>query len=113
MRDGVYGMATATTADGQLVSYVDHGGDGPAVVLLHSFLMDATMWAPQVNTLGARYRLIAIDERGHGGTPADAPFDHWDVARDTLAVLDELKIGRAAVTRSGASNAIRSATNPP
>ncbi|HUQ57644.1 alpha/beta fold hydrolase [Lentzea sp.] len=91
-------MAMVTTGDGQLVSYVDHGGDGPAVVLLHSFLMDATMWAPQVAAFGGRFRLIAIDERGHGATPADGPFDHWDTARDALAVLDTLGIARAAVT---------------
>ena len=115
MRDEVYGMATVTTADGQQVSYVDHGGDGPAVVLLHSFLMDASMWAPQVAALGDRYRLIAIDERGHGATPAGAPFDHWDVARDTLAVLDELGIGSAAVagTSQGGFVALRMALLAP
>ncbi|RDI32086.1 pimeloyl-ACP methyl ester carboxylesterase [Lentzea flaviverrucosa] len=115
MRDGVCGMTTVTTADGQLVSYVDHGGDGPAVVLLHSFLMDASMWAPQVEALGDRYRLVAIDERGHGATPATAPFDHWDVARDALAVLDELKIGSAAVagTSQGGFVALRMALLAP
>lgn len=108
-------MATVTTGDGQLVSYVDHGGDGPAVVLLHSFLMDATMWAPQVTAFGGTYRLIAIDERGHGETPAAAPFDHWDVARDALAVLDELNIDRAAAigTSQGGFVAIRMALLAP
>lgn len=72
---------------GQLVSYVDHGGAGPVVVLLHSFLMDVTMWAPQAEAFGRDYRLIAIDERGHGATPATGPFDHWDVAGEALAVL--------------------------
>lgn len=108
-------MATATTGDGQLVSYVDHGGDGPAVVLLHSFLMDATMWAPQVAAFGNSYRLIAVDERGHGGTPAHGPFDYWDVAKDTLAVLDDLGIGSAAVigTSQGGFVALRMALLAP
>ncbi|MGI5499594.1 alpha/beta fold hydrolase [Lentzea sp. CA-135723] len=108
-------MATLTTADGQLVSYVDHGGDGPAVVLLHSFLMDVTMWAPQVAAFGDRYRLIAIDERGHGDTPATGPFDHWDVARDALAVLDALDVPRAAVigTSQGGFAALRVALLAP
>ncbi|MGW6928710.1 alpha/beta fold hydrolase [Lentzea sp. NPDC054927] len=108
-------MATVTTGDGQLVSYVDHGGDGPAVVLLHSFLMDTTMWAPQVAAFGDRFRLIAVDERGHGGTPADGPFDHWDVARDTLAVLDDLNIDSAAVagTSQGGFVALRMALLAP
>ena len=115
MRDGVYGMATVTTSDGQLVSYVDHGGDGPVVVLLHSFLMDVTMWTPQVVAFGDSYRLIAIDERGHGATPANAPFDHWDVAKDTLAVLDELGVESAAVvgTSQGGFVALRMALLAP
>ncbi|MDT7789186.1 MAG: 3-oxoadipate enol-lactonase [Pseudonocardiales bacterium] len=108
-------MATVTTGDGQLVSYVDHGGDGPAVVLLHSFLMDVSMWAPQVEVFEDTYRLIAIDERGHGDTPATAPFDYWDVARDALAVLDHLDIGSAAVvgTSQGGFVALRMALLAP
>ena len=108
-------MATVTTRGGQLVSYVDHGGDGPAVVLLHSFLMDVTMWAPQVEAFGHDCRLIAIDERGHGGTPVDAPFDYWDVAGDALAVLDALGIGAAAVvgTSQGGFVALRMALLAP
>lgn len=86
-----------TTVAGRTIAHVDHGGDGPPVVLLHSFLMDGEMFAPQVRDLGAEYRLITVDERGHGGTPADGPFDYWDVARDVLAVLDHLGIDRAAV----------------
>jgi pimeloyl-ACP methyl ester carboxylesterase len=108
-------MATVTTGDGQLVSYVDHGGDGPAVVLLHSFLMDVSMWAQQVAAFGDSYRLIAIDERGHGETPVTAPFDYWDVARDALAVLDDLGIGSAAVigTSQGGFIALRMALLAP
>ncbi|MEV4600015.1 alpha/beta hydrolase [Amycolatopsis sp. NPDC049253] len=90
-------MATVTVNGGQQVHYVDHGGDGPAVVLLHSFLMDVDMWLPQVEAFRGDHRLIAIDERGHGETPADGPFDYWDVARDALAVLDHLGFDRAAV----------------
>lgn len=33
-------MGSVTLEDGQQVGFVDHGGAGPAVVLLHSFLMD-------------------------------------------------------------------------
>lgn len=90
-------MTTTVLPSGQRLSYVDHGGDGPAVLLLHAFLMDTDMFAPQVRDLGDDLRLVAVDLRGHGGTPADAPFDYWDVAHDALALLDELGIGQAAV----------------
>ena len=34
--------------DGWRLSYTDHGGDGPAVLLLHGLLFDRTMFDPQV-----------------------------------------------------------------
>ncbi|MBF6176662.1 alpha/beta fold hydrolase [Nocardia blacklockiae] len=88
---------TVKVGGGQAVSYIDHGGSGPAVLLLHSYLMDAEMFAPQVAAFGDAFRLIAMDERGHGGTPADGPFTYWDVARDALGLLDALDVTRCAV----------------
>ncbi|WP_406280508.1 alpha/beta hydrolase [Nocardia sp. NBC_00881] len=106
---------TAKVNDGQLVSYIDHGGTGPAVLLLHSYLMDADMFAPQVESLGDTFRLIAMDERGHGGTPADRPFTYWDVARDALGLLDALEVPRCAVvgTSQGGFIAMRMALLAP
>ncbi|MFQ6395625.1 alpha/beta fold hydrolase [Nocardia sp. KC 131] len=106
---------TAKVNDGQPVSYVDYGGDGPPVLLLHSYLMDADMFVPQVRTLSGTFRLIAMDERGHGSTPADGPFTYWDVARDALGLLDELGVDRAAVvgTSQGGFIALRMALLAP
>jgi pimeloyl-ACP methyl ester carboxylesterase len=107
--------STAKVNDGQPVSYVDHGGAGPAVLLLHSYLMDADMFAPQVAALGGMFRLIAMDERGHGDTPAERPFTYWDVARDALGLLDELGVASCAVvgTSQGGFIAMRMALLAP
>jgi pimeloyl-ACP methyl ester carboxylesterase len=106
---------TLTTAAGQRLAYTDHGGTGPAVVVLHSFLMDGSMFEPQVQAWAGEFRTIAVDERGHGGTPAEAPFDHWDVARDVIALLDHLGIARAAVvgTSQGGFVGLRAALLAP
>jgi pimeloyl-ACP methyl ester carboxylesterase len=40
-------MATASV-NGITVSYTDSGGDGPVVVLSHGYLMDSSMFEPQV-----------------------------------------------------------------
>ncbi len=108
-------MTNVDLPGGQSMTYVDHGGDGPVVVLLHAFLMDHEMFAPQVAALGDAFRLVAVDERGHGGTPADGPFDYWDVARDVLALLDVLGVERAAVlgTSQGGFVALRLALLAP
>jgi len=71
-------------------------GSGPPVVLGHSFLCSGEMWGSQVPVLADRYRVINIDERGHGrsGNLAE-PFDLYDMVDDVVAVLDHLGIESA------------------
>jgi pimeloyl-ACP methyl ester carboxylesterase len=84
--------------NGQNLYYEDTGGDGPAVVLAHGFLMDHEMFAPQVEVLRDRYRVVTWDERGFGLTESDGqPFSYWDSASDCLALMDHLGIERAVV----------------
>lgn len=83
--------------NGIQVSYADSGGDGPAVVLSHGYLMDASMFDAQVAALAPEYRVITWDARGHGGTVAPGPFSYWDSAADALGLLDHLGIGEAVL----------------
>jgi pimeloyl-ACP methyl ester carboxylesterase len=78
------------------IGYDDTGGDGPAVLFSHGFLMDRTMFAVQVQDLSDTYRCVSWDERGFGETEAPGPFTYWDSAADAVALLDHLGIERAA-----------------
>lgn len=74
-------------------------GDAAAVpvVMTHSILSGSMMWAEQAAALAARgWRVVLIDTRGHGdsGVPA-SPASMDDLAADTVAVLDALRIARA------------------
>jgi 3-oxoadipate enol-lactonase len=90
-------MATAAV-NGAEIAYDDTGGDGPAVILAHGFLMDRSMFGPQVEALQSAYRVITWDERGFGETRYDGqPFTYWDSAGDCFALLDHLGIERAVV----------------
>jgi 3-oxoadipate enol-lactonase len=90
-------MATAAV-NGARIAYDDTGGDGPPVVLAHGFLMDRTMFEPQVAALRDRYRVVTWDERGFGDTEYDGePFTYWDSAADCIGLLDHLGIDRAAI----------------
>jgi 3-oxoadipate enol-lactonase len=91
--------ASVSTAsvNGITISYTDTGGDRPAVVLSHGYLMDSSMFAPQVAALVPDYRVITWDERGHGGTRATGPFSYWDSASDLLGLLDHLGIEQAVL----------------
>lgn len=84
--------------NGQRLYFEDSGGDGPAVVLSHGFLMDHEMFAPQVAALAPEFRVITWDERGFGDTEFDGkPFNYWDSARDCLGLLDHLGIEQAVL----------------
>ena len=74
-------------------------GAGPAVILLHGGLGNSGNWGYQVPALvGAGYRAIVIDSRGHGRSSRDAePFSYEGMSRDVQAVMDHLGIASAAV----------------
>jgi pimeloyl-ACP methyl ester carboxylesterase len=80
--------------NGQHIFFEDSGGNGPAVILSHGFLMDHEMFAAQVAVL-SEFRCIAWDERGFGATAATGPFTFWDSADDALALLAHVGVERA------------------
>ena len=89
---------TSARINGQEVAYDDTGGSGFPVVLAHGFLMDRTMFEPQIEALAPRFRVITWDSRGHGNTIDDGlPFTYWDLAADCLALLEHLDIERAVL----------------
>lgn len=77
------------------VHYVDIG-KGAAVVLLHGFLENQSMWNDFIPELSKRNRVITIDLLGHGATEClgyvHTMEDHADMVQ---AVLAELKIRKA------------------
>jgi 3-oxoadipate enol-lactonase len=76
--------------------FFDVHGDGPPVVLGHSFLCSGEMWANQLGPLARRFRIINIDFRGHGQSgEVREPFTLYDLVDDFVAVLDHLNIERA------------------
>lgn len=82
----------------QRIYFEDSGGGGRPVILAHGFLMDHSMFDPQVAALAPELRVIRFDERGFGRTETDGrPFTYWDLAADCIGLLDHLGIERAVV----------------
>ncbi len=48
--------------------YVDHGGKGPVLLLLHGVTRCGKDWEPLLPGLTDAWRVIAFDQRGHGGS---------------------------------------------
>ena len=86
-------MRRHTTSDMQL-HYLDCG-EGEAVLLLHGLGSCAADWGPQIDALALRYRVIAVDLRGHGASPApDGVWRIGDLADDVLRLLMQLGLRR-------------------
>lgn len=81
--------------DGVELAYLDWGGAGPLAVLLHANGFCAATWAPIAAALRDRFRVIAIDARGHGDSTSVAPGSDPDAYTWATLALD---IDRALTT---------------
>jgi pimeloyl-ACP methyl ester carboxylesterase len=102
--------------DGARIWYAAFGS-GPPVILLHGGLGHAGNWGYQVPALvRSGYRAVVIDSRGHGHSTRDArPFSYELMASDVLAVMDALRLQRAALVgwSDGACTALVLASKAP
>jgi pimeloyl-ACP methyl ester carboxylesterase len=81
--------------------YTDWGGDGPPLVMLHGLSGHARTWDHTAAALSDRYRVLALDQRGHGDTDWAPQYGFGLMAADLLGFLDAL--GLDEVTLMGLS----------
>ena len=102
--------------DGARIWYATYGSGAP-VILLHGGLGHSGNWGYQVPALvSSGYRAVLIDSRGHGRSTRDArPYTYELMASDVLAVMDALRLDKAAFVgwSDGACIALILATKAP
>jgi pimeloyl-ACP methyl ester carboxylesterase len=67
--------------------------DGPPIVLAHGLASNSRIWDDVARLLAERYRVVALDQRGHG--LSDRPTDGYTfdkVVGDLIGVMDALEI---------------------
>eukprot|EP00121_Abeoforma_whisleri_P003877 Awhi_evm1s3495 len=71
--------------------YEEYGSGDETIVFSHGYLMNHTMFAAQIDSLKDKYRVIAYDHRGHGGSETFcSEFGMYDLVEDCAALIDKL-----------------------
>jgi len=79
------------------------GGNGPPLLLLHGNPQTHLMWHRVAPALAARFTVVAPDLRGYGFSsklpvsPDHAPYSKREMARDMVALMQDLGFPRFAV----------------
>jgi pimeloyl-ACP methyl ester carboxylesterase len=97
------------------LSYLDAGGQGPAVVALPAHWMEARTYAPLAAALAPDWRVVALDQRGHGFSDRATRYDREDYLGDALALCDHLGLRAPVLLGSslGGVNAYQLAARHP
>lgn len=106
LRNSVY-MPFARIPPGRIVELPGRGStyvtdtpgpdaDSPTIVLLHALGCTGLLtWFPSIAPLSGRFRVITLDQRGHGQGIQDEHLSLVDCADDAVALLDVLGIESA------------------
>ena len=93
-------VSSAVSSDSTAIAYRVLGNpDARPLVLIHGWAQSSACWGPEVLAdLAQRFRVVAIDLRGHGhsGVPAGGYDSPQQWADDVEAVLDSAGIGENA-----------------
>jgi pimeloyl-ACP methyl ester carboxylesterase len=76
--------------------YYDVIGEGPALCLINGYRLSSAAWPrPFIARLADRFSVISFDNRGTGHSEKpDAGYEFDNMARDAVALLDELRLPR-------------------
>lgn len=72
-------------------------GDGPPVILIAGLGSTTRLWGHLPEVLGRGFRVIAVDNRGVGGSRGGGAFTFAGAAEDLAAVMDDRGLDRAAL----------------
>lgn len=84
---------------GDVPLYVRGHGDpeAPPVILLHGIGGDHSTWDRVAEHLADRYRLLAVDQRGHGASGRTKAYSFRLMAEDVWELADSLELERATL----------------
>lgn len=75
----------------------DSNNDAPPLIALHAHWMEAQTFAPLAGLLAPDWRLVALDQRGHGYSSHARSYTRDDYLGDLVALFSALRIDRAVL----------------
>lgn len=100
-------------------SYLDQDKNAQAgkrvLIALHAHIMEATTFAPLAAALAPAWRVIALDQRGHGYSDHPSTYTREDYLGDLLALFEHLNLSEAVLLGNslGGVNAYQFAAQHP
>lgn len=78
--------------------YYEDSGSGLPLLLSHSWFCNGQQWPQVPDLLAAGYRVLNLDNRGHGRSgPCAERYSLWEMSEDLIAVLDHAEVDSAVL----------------
>lgn len=74
------------------LSYLDSGRAGKTVIALHAHWMEGVTFTSLIEALGSSWRVVALDQRGHGYSDHGTSYTRNDYLSDLKALVEHLKL---------------------
>lgn len=101
--------------NGLKFSYLDSGGNGPSVIALHAHWMEGATYTQLAEALAPTWRVVALDQRGHGYSDHAPTYTREDYLNDLQMLYAHLGIKQAVLVGNslGGVNAYQFAARYP
>lgn len=101
--------------DNLKLSYLDTGGAGQPLIALHAHWMEAVTYTRLAAALSPEWRVIAMDQRGHGQSDHALSYTRKDYIGDVAALFEHLEVDKAVLLGNslGGVNAYQFAARHP
>ena len=79
------------------LSYLDTGGEGQTLIALHALWMEAATYTLLASALSPEWRIIAMDQRGHGYSDHALSYTRKDYIGDVAALVEHLEVDKVVL----------------
>ncbi|WP_129289680.1 alpha/beta hydrolase [Streptomyces sp. N1] len=90
-------VRAALAVDGRRLSYLDFGGLGRPLIALHGHFGEARTFARLAGALAPDWRVVALDQRGHGLSAPGPDYSRAGYVGDAAALVAHLGLDRPVV----------------